>query len=143
MSTITRNSTIARFLKNAVCDDASSYELNELLKEGLVEHHAHRPNFIVVSDMGWSLHNSIFADERPTIGLDTVIEFTWGYGSRFLLGPINGFYWEWSDPQYDGNNSIKPYLGNPMNFTEKGFSGRCKGVKRIGDYCGKDVKFIQ
>jgi hypothetical protein len=78
--------------------------------------------------------------------LDTVCEFTWNFGSLFLLEPkimnISGSHFVWSDPDYGGDNTIKPYHGNPRDFTEPGFSGRFKGTHTIRKYCGEDVAFI-
>jgi hypothetical protein len=68
--------------------------------------------------------------------LDTIAEFTWGFSDRFLLETEHGNF-IWSDPDYNGDNSIKPYHGDPRNFVEPGFSGRCKGTYRIRHYCGE------
>lgn len=74
------------------------------------------------------------------INLDTVAEFTWDFGQKFLLATPHG-YFMWSDPDYSGDNTIVPYHGNPGDFTMPGFCGRDKGIHRIGDYCGPDVIF--
>ena len=73
--------------------------------------------------------------------IDSIADFTWNFGQLFLL-ESGGKYYVWSDPDYNGDNTIKTFTGNPRNFTMKGFSGRCKGSHRIGDYCGPDVKFL-
>lgn len=80
---------------------------------------------------------------RPT--LDTTCEFTWNFGSKFLLEPkdmnIAEEYFVWADPDYGGDNTIKPFQGNPQDFTEPGFCGRYKGIHTIRGYCGEDVIF--
>lgn len=78
------------------------------------------------------------------IDLDTVAEFVWGFGRDFLLtvhGEDGPTHYVWSDPSYGGDNTIKPYSGDPRNFAYVGFAGRCKGTHRIGNYCGDKVKF--
>jgi hypothetical protein len=75
------------------------------------------------------------------LGLDTIAQFTWDFGQCFLL-EVSDKYYVWSDPDYNGDNTIKQYVGNPMDFTSPGFSGRDKGSHTIGGYCGEQVKFI-
>ncbi len=80
-----------------------------------------------------------------SINLDTVAEFTWNFGQEFLLEVNNGKhveYYVWSDPDYNGDNTIKKYVGNPNDFTNEGFCGRDKGCHVIRNYCGDDVVFI-
>ena len=77
-----------------------------------------------------------------SISLDSIAEFTWGFGMHFLLKVGNAYY-QWSDPDYQGDNTIKPYTDNPLNFVHEGFSGRCKGTHRIRDYCGDKVVFVE
>ena len=81
-----------------------------------------------------------------TINLDTVADFVWGFGQDFLL-VVGEKCFVWSCPDYNGDNTIKPYRGER---TSNGFCGqdryyhatRNKGTHRIGDYCGADVRFI-
>lgn len=76
------------------------------------------------------------------IDLDTVAEFTYGFGQLFLL-KVKGKFYVWSDPDYEGgDNTIGEYTGNPSNFAGPNFMGRYKGIHRIGDYCGELVKFV-
>ena len=72
------------------------------------------------------------------INLDTLAEFTWDFGSNFLLNTPYGCY-IWSDPNYGGKNTIKP-CPNPETFFVPYF-GRAKGTHSIRDYCGENVKF--
>lgn len=74
------------------------------------------------------------------ISLDSIAEFTWGFGHLFLL-QVGQEYYVWSDPDYQGDNTIRPFKGDPLNFASPGFCGRDKGTHRIRDYCGEDVKF--
>ena len=76
-----------------------------------------------------------------SINLDSVGEFTWGFGSKFLI-QVGSDYYTWSDPEYNGTNEIRPFNGSPQNFTSKGFCGRDKGIHRIRDYCGEMVTFV-
>lgn len=72
---------------------------------------------------------------------NTVAEFTWNFGSNFLLETQYGNF-VWSDPDYGGDNTIRPYAGNPINFTQNGLSGRYKGRHIIRNYCGDKVIFM-
>lgn len=81
------------------------------------------------------------------INLDTIADFTWGFSFLFLLEVKNpkgkSDYYQWSSPGYPGgDNTIEPYTGDPRNFTMLGFCGRAKGTRRIRDYCGSEVKFV-
>lgn len=76
------------------------------------------------------------------IDLDTVADFTWGFGHLFLLETQGGKFYVWSDPDYNGDNTIRPYTENPDNFTSNDFRGRDKGIHTIRDYCGPDVVFV-
>lgn len=40
---------------------------------------------------------------------------------------IEDKFYVWSDPRYDGDNTIRPYTGDPKDFTSPGFCGRDKG----------------
>ena len=75
------------------------------------------------------------------INLDSIGKFTWGFGSKFLI-QIEDRYYVWSDPNYNGDNTIRPYFENPSDFTSPGFCGRDKGIHSIRRYCGNNVKFI-
>ena len=76
------------------------------------------------------------------LNLDSYVDFTFNFGGQFLLGPLNGKYWVWNSPDYGGDNTIRPWSGNPRNFAMKGHGGRCKGKHIVRRYCGEDVKFI-
>jgi hypothetical protein len=73
--------------------------------------------------------------------INDIADFTWSFGSQFLLETAHGDY-VWSDPDYEGNNTIVPFTGDKANFTSEGFMGRDKGKHVIRDYCGPDVKII-
>ena len=83
---------------------------------------------------------------KTKLTLNTRAEFTWGFGHEFLLRVVNpdktNAYFVWSDPDYSGNNTIRPYIGSPADFTHKGFCGRDKGEHFIGEYCGNAVRFV-
>jgi len=71
--------------------------------------------------------------------LQTWGHFTWDYGMRFHIETIHG-YFEWSDPDYGGDNTIIP-CGTYAEWLSKHNLqfGRDKGYHMIGDYCGPDV----
>lgn len=69
-----------------------------------------------------------------------VAEFTWDFGNQFLLETSKGNY-VWSDPDYGGDNTIRPLKGTVKDFLQP--FGRCKGKHFIDDYCGSEVKIIE
>ena len=81
------------------------------------------------------------SQEIQNLSLDTFAEFTRSSGHEFLL-KIGDRFFVWSDPDYEGDNTIRPFKGNPQNFTAPGFMGRDRGTHSIGAYCGTDVKFV-
>ena len=77
------------------------------------------------------------------ITLDTVAEFTWDYGNKFLLETDEGNF-EWSDPDYNGDNTIVKFNGTYRDWlASAGIPyGRMKGSHTIRDYCGDQVKIV-
>ncbi len=75
------------------------------------------------------------------ITLDSVCEFTWGFGREYLI-KVGTEYYVWSDPEFEGTNQIRPYKGNLQDITSQWLFGKHKGIHRIGDYCGGCVTFI-
>ncbi len=73
------------------------------------------------------------------INLDTVGEFVWDFGQRFHITTNVGCF-EWSDPDYGGDNTIRP-CSDFATWIGDSF-GRDKGTRRIGDKCGNQVKFV-
>ena len=81
--------------------------------------------------------------QRPDLPADAYVLFTWGFNHLWLLGPYQGYYWQWSDPAYEGgDNTIKPWEGNPRNYVMKGHGGRDKGAHVIAKYCGSSVQIF-
>ena len=79
----------------------------------------------------------------PTnINLDTFAKFTWGFNHSFLIEAPQDKYYVWSSPDYNGDNTIRPYRKDPNDFVYKGFRGRDKGSHFVEHYCGPDVKFV-
>ncbi len=76
------------------------------------------------------------------ITLDTIAEFTWDFGSRFLLETPEGTY-VWSDPEYGGDNTIRPLTKEEVENFFGDFWGRSKGSHKVRDYCGDNVKILQ
>lgn len=75
------------------------------------------------------------------ITLDTVGSFTWDFGNKFLIETNEGLF-VFSDPEYNGDNTIRKFEGDPKNFTMPNFMGRDKGTHVIRDFCGENVRFI-
>lgn len=77
------------------------------------------------------------------IDLDTVASFTWCWADEFFLETEHGNY-IWSDPDYNGDNTIRPYGGDYKYYCKESNIpfGRDKGTHRIRDYCGDQVKFV-
>lgn len=74
----------------------------------------------------------------------TLAEFTWGFDEYYLLkvnieGKIK--YFEWSDPEYNGDSTITPYEGDPLNYAAPGHRGTYKGIHTIAGFCGPNVTF--
>ena len=61
-----------------------------------------------------------------------------------MLESDEGQRWVWSDPDYGGDNTLRPYSGTYESFcADAGVaSGRCKGQSTIDKFCGKDVKIL-
>jgi len=73
--------------------------------------------------------------------LETVAEFIWFWNDKFFLEtPCGNFVW--SNPEYDGDNTIVPFEGSIENFCKKiGIPyGRDKGRHTIGGYCCEYLK---
>jgi len=70
--------------------------------------------------------------------LDMVGKFTWSFGHLFHIETKAGCF-EWSDPDYDGDNTIRP-CGSYKNWVKKhGIPyGRAKGRHVIRGYCGEN-----
>ena len=77
------------------------------------------------------------------INLDTVADFTWGFGCHFFLETEDGNF-IWSDPEYQGDNTIKQFNGDYKEWCSKSNIpfGRDKGSHTIRGYCGENVKFL-
>ena len=79
----------------------------------------------------------------PVLGkltLDDIGEFTWSFNRQFFIETSKGNF-VWNDPDYDGDNTIKPFNGDykkwcdPINIP----FGRDKGTHTIRGYCGDQV----
>lgn len=74
--------------------------------------------------------------------IDSRAEFTWNFGSEFYVATEMGRNFIWSDPNYQGDNSL---IETTLSYAEwidpqnQGLFGRDKGVHRIRDYCGLGV----
>lgn len=69
--------------------------------------------------------------------------FTWNFGQLFHIEVSKTENYEWSDPDYNGDNTIRlclPYKewikNQNMNY------GRMKGIHVIGNYCDSEVKLV-
>lgn len=76
--------------------------------------------------------------------LDQVGEFTYMWGHRFFVETSLGNFL-WSDPDYDGDNSIRQFHGSykdACKFLDVSF-GRDKGKHVVRAYCGDKIKLGQ
>ena len=78
------------------------------------------------------------------INLDAVGNFTWLWGQYFFIETNHNNY-VWSDPEYGGDDTIRPYDGSLEKFcNELNIPlGRDKGRHVIRDYCGDDVQIVR
>lgn len=74
--------------------------------------------------------------------LDAMADFTWDMGSSFLIEtPFGNF--EWSNPEYGGDNTVKPYKGTLEEWIEKNAGyARDKGSHIVRNYTGSRVIII-
>lgn len=71
--------------------------------------------------------------------LDTIGKFTWNFGQKFHIETDVGDF-EWSDPAYNGDNTIKPTVSYVKWMWKEHIPyGRDKGSHTIRSYCGEDV----
>jgi len=72
--------------------------------------------------------------------LSLVGDFTWFWGETFFIETSEGNF-IWSDPDYDGDNTIKPINMSYEQYCKnsKVPYGRDKGTHVIENYCGKNV----
>ena len=72
--------------------------------------------------------------------LDTVGEFTWGFGNEFFIETPEGNF-VWSDPDYSGDNTIRFFNGTYQDWCKHQNLpyGRDKGKHTIRGYCGENV----
>lgn len=68
-------------------------------------------------------------------------EFTWNFGNQFFIETEEGNF-IWSDPSYNGDNTIRKYNGSLEDYFGNSF-GRDKGKHYISDYCGEDFTFVE
>jgi hypothetical protein len=82
-------------------------------------------------------------NKNEKLELTDVAMFSWNYGDEFFLETDKGNF-VWSDPDYQGDNTIRPFEGNHSDWlNENGLEfSRDKGQHTIEGYCGKDVKII-
>ena len=81
---------------------------------------------------------------RPgPLTVDDTAEFTWSFGSHFLLQTNKGNF-VWSDPEYGGDNTIKPFDGGYKEWCQDEHIdfGRSKGIHFIVSYCGSEVRIL-
>ena len=78
------------------------------------------------------------------ISLDTVAEFSWNFSNEFFLETPDGNF-IWSDPDYNGDNTIKPFNGTLLDYIKISNIPyvRGKGKHTILGYCGNDVQFVE
>lgn len=75
--------------------------------------------------------------------VDDLATFSWGFSDKFFLETDKGNF-IWSDPDYNGDNTIRPYKGTLEDFLKEEDISYCrdKGSHIIKEYCGDDVTII-
>jgi hypothetical protein len=83
------------------------------------------------------------ASKNSPLTLDDVADFVWLWSERWFLETVKGVY-IWSDPDYNGDNTIRKYKGTLNDFLQaEGIDfGKGKGKRIIRKYCGDDAKII-
>ena len=86
----------------------------------------------------------------PKEFLEQKADFTWLWTHDYFLETAFGNF-RWSSPDYPGGDntitytskSYDEYMRDTMPLKAIFYSGRDKGTKIIGDYCGRDVIFTK
>ncbi len=77
-------------------------------------------------------------------GFRVTFSWTWDYGCLFFLSPTEDpahyYNYVWSDPDYGGDNIIRPFAGTIRDFFKDGW-GRDKGRGTAFAFCGDKVGF--
>lgn len=75
--------------------------------------------------------------------MKTVGDVTWFWGADFFIETNIGNF-HWSDPDYNGDNTIRPFDGTIKDFCKKMnvSHGRDKGKKLISAYCGDKFTLV-
>jgi len=76
--------------------------------------------------------------------LDDSGEFSWNFNKLFFIETNKGNF-VWSDPDYNGDNTIKPFDGTLKDFLKQQNIPcvRDKGFHTIRHYCGDNVKIME
>ena len=67
--------------------------------------------------------------------LKELAEFTWDFGSKFFVETKYGNF-VWSDPDYNGDNTMTEFPGEVWEFFGPDGFGRAKGTHLVSRYCG-------
>jgi len=70
-------------------------------------------------------------------------EFTWCWSQDFFIEtPLGNFHWK--DPDYQGDNTIRPFYGTLADFCKMLHVdfGRAKGKHLIGSYVGENFTLV-
>lgn len=63
------------------------------------------------------------------LNFDDLAIFHWGFGPEWVLETKKGI-WIWSDPEYDGDNTIKYWPGTYCEFLKHRSIGYCRSKGR-------------
>lgn len=77
---------------------------------------------------------------KKSLTVEDVADFTWNWNDLFFLETAKGNF-VWSDPEYGGDNTIRPYNGDLKKFFGKSY-GRSSGSHTIAAYCGNGVRIL-
>lgn len=69
--------------------------------------------------------------------LDTKATFGWAWNHQFFLETESDGNWIWSDPDYSGDHTIRPFNGTLAQFCRERHIAcvRDKGTHTIRSYC--------
>lgn len=79
-------------------------------------------------------------NDNSKLTIDDNANFIWLWDDKFFLETNKGNF-VWSDPNYNGDNTITPFPGSFKDYIKKENApyGRCKGIKNIRNFCGSSV----
>jgi len=104
-----------------------------------------------VGGVYYSLRNKCLVEEQEDnprkLELSKILNcmgsFSWGFSDKFFIVTHLGNF-IWSNPEYSGDNTIKPFNGTVLEWCDiQGIPyTRDKGEHLVVDYCGEDLVLV-